>query len=337
MLEGATVLTACKVACSLSFLRSVSSYSPVSLCSCCLLVFTDVILTVFFSVLLVLDRWQIEMPSTGDTIALRSLIFISHTYGAVFLLTLPAVIVDTFIQSLQSQHTSHQQTPTLKDETKSTDKHEKKPFLGYHVVAYFCCLSLWTFGTLGIRWRWKLEEVCAVACLYSSNSLLACLPNIYSPTVRFLHPGWIIASLCIALAIILSIILSRKSTVMHLKSPDIDTVSYQNSCKVQVFAERDVELLQEADNRTEKVISLTLAEERQSVGAQSGNARVFPCLGADVMIGVVCVLALFVLPLNLSVNIHLISAVEKVLQWSIQYFGLLKNVTPYTDTDMDVI
>lgn len=340
-MEGATVLSLCKVAYSLPFLRSVPRYSPTSFCCCCLLLFTDVLLAVFLCVLLNLDRWQIVPASTGDTIALRVLLFISHTYGAVFLITLPAVFVDTFIQLLQSQHSNKHQNPNVKD----GDECEKKSFLGYHAVAYLCCLSLWTFGALNIRWRWKLEEVCTAACLYATESLLTCLPNVYSPSMRFLHPCWIMVLLFIALAIILSIfLLSRKATVRDFASPGVDTVLFQNSCKVQMFPNSAAELspgcvklekniAEEDSNRTEKVIPLTLAEERQSVGPQSGNDRVFPCPGADVMIGVVCVLAMFVLPLNLSVNIHLIGSVEKTLQWSVKYLGLLRSGMLYRDMD----
>lgn len=341
------MLSVCKVACSLPFLSSVSRHSPVSFCCCCLLVFTDVVLTVFLGVLLILDRWQIEAPSTGDAIALRCLLFISHMYAAVFLLTLPAVIIDTFVRLQQHRDTNDQQTPNHKDADKRTDKTEKKPFLEYHVVAYLGCLSLWIFGTLNIRWSWKLEEVWTAACLYSTDSLLTCLPNIYSPMMRFLNPCWVMASLFIAVAIILSIChLCAKPTIMQLKSPDVDTVSSLNSCEVQMFVTGDLELypggaksekviVQDGNNRPEKVIPLTLTEERPSAGPQSGNDLVFPCLGADVMIGVVCALAMFVLPLNLSVNIVLISSVEKILQWSMSYFGL-KNVMPYT-YDMDII
>lgn len=340
VLEGATVLSVCKVAFSLPFLRSVPSYSPVSFCCCCLLIFTDVLLTVFLCVLLNLERWQILAPSTGDSIALRSLIFIAHTYGVVFLLTLPAVIVDTFIRLLQSIDANRQ---TL--DAKDGEETERRTFLGYHAIAYLCCLSLWTFGALNIRWRWKLEEVCVAACLYASGSLFTCLPNFYSPTMRFLHPCWIMASLFIVLAIILSVfLLSRRATVMNHASPGVGDVSFQNSCKIQVFPNSDAELspgcaktekniAEEDGNRSEKVIPLTLAEERQSVGPQSGNDRVFPCPGADVMIGVVCVLAMFVLPLNVSVNVQLIGSVEKALQWSVKRSGLLRTVMPYKDME----
>jgi len=46
VLEGATVLCLCKLACSLLFLPSLAaSHSSVSFCCCCLLVFTDFLVT----------------------------------------------------------------------------------------------------------------------------------------------------------------------------------------------------------------------------------------------------------------------------------------------------
>lgn len=46
VLEGAAVLCACKLACSLLFLPSLAdSYSAVSFCCCCLLIFTDFLVT----------------------------------------------------------------------------------------------------------------------------------------------------------------------------------------------------------------------------------------------------------------------------------------------------
>ncbi|KAK7915871.1 hypothetical protein WMY93_011632 [Mugilogobius chulae] len=105
MLEGATVLSVCKLLCSLPFLRSVvlSCSSPVSFCCHCLLLFTDVVLTVFFCSLLILQHWQIVAPSTGDAIALRCLLFICHTYGAAFFLNLPVIVMDTLLQHLQQE------------------------------------------------------------------------------------------------------------------------------------------------------------------------------------------------------------------------------------------
>lgn len=46
VLESAVVLCSCKLACSLLFLPSLAaSYSPVSFCCCCLLIFTDFLVT----------------------------------------------------------------------------------------------------------------------------------------------------------------------------------------------------------------------------------------------------------------------------------------------------
>ncbi|XP_034074866.1 uncharacterized protein LOC117548041 isoform X2 [Gymnodraco acuticeps] len=96
VLEGATVLCVCKLACSLLFLPSLtSSYSPASFCCCCLLLFTDFLVTVFLSFLWIFESWVSELTLLGDVIALRFLIFLSETYGAVLLLITPLIAVES--------------------------------------------------------------------------------------------------------------------------------------------------------------------------------------------------------------------------------------------------
>ncbi|XP_072309077.1 uncharacterized protein [Eucyclogobius newberryi] len=327
VLEGAIVLSLCKLACSLPFLHSVvaSTSSPVSFCCHCLLVFTDVILTVFLSCLLILERWQTVAPSTGDTIALRCLLFLCHTYGVVLLLTFPDIILDTLIRHLHQHGTNKHQNTKQND----PDENDKRQSLRYHVVAYLCCLTLWIFGTLNIRLRWKLEEDWAVECLHT-KSLLTCLPNIYSPMVKLLPPFWGMASVYIAITTATSvcIIWSRPEKP---SSPEVD------NCTVRMFATKDVGLsLEYAEQNTEqkdqncreKVIRLTLTEERKAGRAQSGSG-----LGAAVMIGVVCVLVMFALPLHLAVNIHLFNAVEKIAERSMKRFGLSGSAAAHNPVD----
>ncbi|XP_033823154.1 uncharacterized protein LOC117371562 [Periophthalmus magnuspinnatus] len=330
VLEGATVLSICKLVCSLPFLRSVvtSSTSPISFCCYCLLVFTDVILTVFFSCLLILERWQIVASFTGDSITLGCLLFICHTYGAVFVLTFPEIIVDTLIRHLHQQDTNKQQNCKQNNAAESSDKNDKRSILQYHIAAYFCCLSIWIFGTLNIRFKQNLEEIWTAACLYSTKSLLTCLPNIVSPMMRVLPPCWAMALLFFAIAVAICTFLQCK-TPKETATPDADTSETQNTCTIQMCGKSDVGLSPEYTvkntehkdhNSTEKVIRLTLPEETK---AQSGSS-----LGTEVMIGVVCILAMFVLPLHLTVNIHLISVMEKTAERSMKYITMYN----YMDT-----
>lgn len=52
------------------------------------------------------------------------------------------------------------------------------------------------------------------------------------------------------------------------------------------------------------------------------------------MIGVVCVLAIFVFPLSFSINIYLISSIEKVLELSVKSLALSKSAISYNDMHM---
>ncbi|KAJ0068881.1 hypothetical protein NL108_014019 [Boleophthalmus pectinirostris] len=335
VLEGATVLSICKLVCSLPFVQSMvtSTTSPFSFCSICLLIFTDVILTVFFSCLLVLEHFQIIMPFTGDYIALRCLLFICHTYGTVFLLTLPEIIVDTFIRHLAEKETKEQQNSMQNNAAECSDKTGKKPTLLYYITAYIFCLSIWIFVALNTRLKFNLEEMWAEACLYTTKSLFTCLPNIHSPMMRVLPPYWIMVLLYFSIALaVCSFLLWRKYT--ELATPDVDTSEAQCTCTIQMYDKRDVGLSPECTvkntekqdhNSTEKVVHLELPEERK---VQNGSSP-----RTDLMIGVVCILAMFVLPLYFTVNIHLIILLDKTTERSIKYFGFSRCVTVHNHMD----
>ncbi|XP_056292942.1 uncharacterized protein LOC130208066 isoform X2 [Pseudoliparis swirei] len=219
VLEGATVLCLCKLACSLLFLPSLAaSHSSVSFCCCCLLVFTDFLVTAFLSFLCISDSWLTELTPLVDVVALRFLIFLSHTYGAVLLLTTPLIAVETLTALLGPNsvvaHRTASQTEgsdgqrcyvgevTVEEEEESKDKKTKEKVLSLHAVSYLCCLSVWVAVALNVRWRWKREEAWAVACLHSTNSLMRCLPNLFSPMSSTVNPCWGMAFLSLLLVLL---------------------------------------------------------------------------------------------------------------------------------------
>lgn len=382
VLEAATVLSVCKMLCSLPFLCSVSRCRPLSFCCCCLLLFTDVALTVFLGVLLVLDLWK-EGPSAGDIIALRSLLFVSHTYGVVFVLTLPALIVDSLVKLLQEENPPllreknllplgeknplpmGNKNPPLGDKNplpvggknllplgnKNPQLLAEESVLRYDVGAYLCCLFLWTFGSLSVRWRWRLEEVVTAACVFSTDSLLFCLPNVL--TLTFLRLGNVV--LLAVAALLGAFLLSRTWTTMLFKPHPGGAVVIPNCCEVKKFPKRNMKLseenrLQENNSETEKVIPLT--EQRWTEGGSSRRGGPCPraCPGgrasrrsgacpwsspwADVLIGGGCLLILLLLPLNLSVNVPLFVSVDKVLQHSLKDVRFSEDAPCH---DMDIV
>ncbi|KAG9352936.1 hypothetical protein JZ751_017512 [Albula glossodonta] len=93
VLASTVTLGVCKTTCDFLFLPAVQvSLSSVSFCCCCLLIFTDLTVTAF---LWLAEPWLPPFPVSNDIIALRFLLFLGHTYGAVLLLTIPLITMET--------------------------------------------------------------------------------------------------------------------------------------------------------------------------------------------------------------------------------------------------
>ncbi|XP_034551075.1 uncharacterized protein LOC117821116 [Notolabrus celidotus] len=395
VLEGAAVLCAFKLACSLFFLPSLAdSHSPVSFCCCCLLFFTDFLVAVFLTFLSVFEPWLTVQTSFGDLIALRFLLFLSHTYGMMLLLTAPLIAVETLTRLLWPPCTvAHRTEGQAADDglqcyvwektVEKEDTHKEKRFS--HVVSYLCCLSVWVVVAFNISWRWKREEMLASSCLHSTNSLMRCLPNLLSPMPSFVNPCWGMAFLSLLMLLLTtSISLDRRhgapacvgqekyrgksgigdssdrywqdfvlvpsaERVSPCKSEPgavqcVDPEKTESSCTVhRTYSWNSMQMSTshhgdfvlippdfisagkggQEYGRTKRGILLTFIEENhvdsehrsQFCRGQWG----FPCLGVDVMIGFVGVLSIFVLPLNLSVNILLIRTIETLLELCIKY------------------
>ncbi|XP_047438291.1 uncharacterized protein LOC125006370 isoform X2 [Mugil cephalus] len=401
VLEEAAVLCACKLVGSLLVLPSLAaSYSPVSFCSCCLLIFTDFLVTVFLSFLHIFESWLTELTPQGDAIALRFLLFLSRTYGAVLLLTTPLIAVETLIRVLwprvvitggtasQADGPDGQRCYVVEREEEEDGTHPEKDKRVSHVVSYLCCLSVWVVVALNVKWRWRMEEEWTAACLHTTNSLIKCLPNLFSPVPSAMNPCWGMAFLFFLLLLVSSSAgLQRRhkaaaqaeaeaapadkdaahskgeicyfqdlesllSAAFRHVNPGIsaselvqcvDPEKTESSCSVpsqyswnsvQMSACRhgDFGLVSpeclsgrrggQEHERTKRGIPLTFITE-EHVDSQyrsrcGWRQRGFPCQGAKVMIGFVCVLSIFVLPLNLSVNILLIRTLETMLEQCIE-------------------
>ncbi|XP_034440407.1 uncharacterized protein LOC117760996 isoform X2 [Hippoglossus hippoglossus] len=396
VLEGAVVLCVFKLACSLLFVPSLTaSYSPVSFCCCCLLVFTDFLAAVSLSFLCVFGSWVTAPTPPGDVIALRFLLFLSHTYGAVLLLTTPLIAVETLSRllwphSVVAAHRAKSQTvdddgehcytgEVAEEDWEDRSNPDKDEGLSC-VAGYLCCLSVWVVVALNVRWRWKLQDEWAAACLHTTNSLIRCLPNLFSPIPSAVSPCWAMAFLSLLL------LLLTTSTSLHMRrlasahiqthqtkrrlnnnsdscrqglvpvrsaptkpvncgmsvsesAQCVDPEKTESSCTVhrayswnieQMLAHHhgDIVLISPGClsaewgghelERTKRGVPLTFITEGHvdsQFRSQLGWRRWgFPCLWVNVMIGFVGVLSIFVLPLNLSVNIFLIRTIETLLE-----------------------
>ncbi|KAF6738818.1 hypothetical protein FQA47_017712 [Oryzias melastigma] len=152
VLDGALLLCACKLSCSLLFLPSLSaSYSPVSFCCCCLLIFTDFLVT------------ETQTVSWDER----------HCY-----------------LRLVRGHPEKESRILAEDSSYS------------HVAGFLCCLSVWVVVALTVRREWELEEVWTTACLYSTDSLVSCLPSLFSHMPSAMNPCWSTAFLCLLLLLL---------------------------------------------------------------------------------------------------------------------------------------
>lgn len=371
----------------------------------------------FLTFLCICETWLTELTPLGDVIALRFLLFLSHTYGVVLLLTTPLIAVETLARLLWPRsvvaHRAVIQTAgpdgqrccvgevmleevEEEEDGDSSDKDKEKRLS--HAVSYLCCLSVWVVVALNVRWRWKLEEVWAAACLHMTNSLVRCLPNLFSPVSSTVNPCWGMAFLSVLLLLLTS------STGLHRRlrasgkrkrhgvnnnsvgcgqdlapAPSaaskpanpgtsvselaqcVDPEKTESSCSIhracfwngaQMSARHhgDFVLIPpeclsaerggREHERTKRVIPLTFITE-DHVDSQYRSQRGwrrwgFPGPGANVMIGFVGVLSIFVLPLNLSVNILLIRTIESLLELCIQSLVSSANTsntrTPHNET-----
>lgn len=406
VLEGATVLCVCKLAGSLFFLPSVgASFSPVSFCCCCLLIFTDFLVTVYLGLFWISELWLTELTPVGDVIALRFLLFISHTYGAVLLLTTPLIAVETLVRLLwhqdisgraagsDGQRSDGEEVKAGKEEEEEEEGDADKERGLSHVVSYLCCLSVWVVVALNVRWRWKLEEVWAAACLHSTNSLIRCLPNMFSPMLSVVNPCWVMVFLYLLLLIVTTSTglhgRQRAAQTLETHSEKQTTSKYKDSqwpdpgpplsaASEPVSAGTSAPALAQSvdPGKTESSCSLhsayswnsmqmsarlhgdlglhspgCLSAERAGHEHQSTKTATpltfimeelvdsqygslcgwrqwgFPGLGVNVMTGCVCVLSIFVLPLNLSVNILLIRTIETLMELCVKTLVSVGNIS----------
>lgn len=349
----------------------------------------------FLSVLYIFESWLPQLSSLSDVIALRFLLFLSHTYGAVLLLITPVIAMGTVTRLLWAHTVNHRtvgeqgchgtvgqrcyvvEITIEQEEEEEVDRNEgsegDKGGRLSHVAGYLCCLSVWIVVGLNVRWQWKVEELWAAACLHTTNSLIRCLPNLFSPMHRTLDPCWGMAflSFLLFLTATTGLIHQAQMARTHRKkhgenhnsnsawqdpapklsgpskpmnpgtaeseaAPSVDPEKTESSCSVhRTFSRNGMQMsacqhgdfvlvppeclsAEKGGQRTTRGTPMAFITEvhtdSQFRGPHGWRQWGFPCLRVNVMIGCVAVLSIFVLPLNLSVNILLIRTIETFME-----------------------
>nr|XP_057910434.1 uncharacterized protein LOC131105932 [Doryrhamphus excisus]XP_057910435.1 uncharacterized protein LOC131105932 [Doryrhamphus excisus] len=306
MLDSMSVLCVFKLVCSLLFLPSLAnSRSPIGFCGCCILFFTDFLVTVYVSFLSLFESWLTELRLPLDIIALRFLLFLSHTYGAVLLLTMPLIAVETLTRLLwpESSASCKHRSEVASREEESEDEVEENEGWQSQAISYVCCLAVWVLVALSVQCRWRKEEVRLVACLRGSGSLMRCLPNLLSPVPSKMHLCWGMAFLYLLLLLLLTSSLHRwKRATTHSHDNSKLLESHQDDFPVVLACDCL------SDGRQKRAPLIFITEE--SYEKRRSGA---PHPEVNLTIAWLAVLAMFVLPLYLSVNILLLRSVEALL------------------------
>ncbi|KAJ8257652.1 hypothetical protein GJAV_G00188220 [Gymnothorax javanicus] len=221
VLETSLTLGFVKVVCSLLYFPCLrNSLNSVSFCCSCLLIFTDLAVTVFLTILWLAKPWQPQSFAPCNVIVPRLLLFLDHTYGAVMLLTTPLVAVDTACRlwwPLDSERWGEGGVdrgrgcydvgdpipPDIK-----LGQHQSTAVQGgsvLHLPGFLCCLLLWSLCGCSAEGAWRSEGGLLEACLQAGAPLTACLPDL--PTVALQTLGSLprtLASAALSLLLALS-------------------------------------------------------------------------------------------------------------------------------------
>ncbi|KAL6464964.1 hypothetical protein MHYP_G00272810 [Metynnis hypsauchen] len=205
VLEATISLCGGKLLCSLLYLPAFKdSMSSVSLCCSCLLLFTDLSITAFLAYLWCAAPRPISFHPSSDAIALRFMLFLGNTYGAVLMLTPLLVAVEVLVRLLWPQEVAA--TPnTCEESSQETRESELGPtvlvmdrdgeaweteapqnveegenrgkFLKFlKAVGFLGCLLLWGMSGTYAESSWRQDQPAVRECLDMGGSLSACLP-----------------------------------------------------------------------------------------------------------------------------------------------------------------
>ncbi|KAK2874841.1 hypothetical protein Q8A67_021994 [Cirrhinus molitorella] len=158
-------LCVCKLMSSALLCSSVVTHTitAVSLCCSCLLLFTDLAVTVFLLYVWLMESWLTPFYLSSDIIALRFLLFLCKAYGVVLLLMPPLITVELLVDLLHAQD----------GRTKRRDASESLS----SAIGYCGCLLAWSVSGIYSSHDWTLEQIAVETCREKGGHLLICLPD----------------------------------------------------------------------------------------------------------------------------------------------------------------
>ncbi|XP_067093835.1 uncharacterized protein si:ch211-193i15.1 [Osmerus mordax] len=216
-----------------------------SFCCCCLLIFTDIAVTIFLVVLWISKPWLPPLVVSADVIALRFLLFLSHTYGAVLGFTITLVAVETVMRlyfpkrfrglGLEGEEDEEEggEIPVGQKDATCLGCVAVKDQDLTHLPDFLCCLLVWVLSGLhGSLWSKTSEELLAEVCIQTTGSLPLCLPSLFTSLSGPREPCWcvVVLGLLIVLMVVQGLMLKVKQTTLV----DQPTVPPQESCSADM-------------------------------------------------------------------------------------------------------
>ncbi|XP_056324582.1 uncharacterized protein LOC130237615 isoform X1 [Danio aesculapii] len=347
VLDAALCVCVFRLTISLLLCPSILTHSitAVSLCCCCLVLFTDLVVTLFLLYMWLMEFWTIPFSVSSDIIGLRFLLFLCQAYAVVLLLTPPLMAVEMLIHMLQPQ------------------SHHKQCLS--RIIGFLGCFLAWMVSALYCSHDWTLERMSVEDCLKKDGWLVLCLP----------HSDDLYGAL-LALVVLFSLTGGLIKMKASRRQPEDDIKQMQTSltmvecdkaggsCGVHrvgfVYSELQW-LSPQNDMLSAEQTGLTdgyIQKQRQSAShraiAQSKSdlllevssllcktdqrisnfthcwlhERESPCLGPEVFTGLVCVALVCCFPTVVSSNVLLIFNLEKLVVYSLKLLSLSVNRVP---------
>ncbi|XP_043107389.1 uncharacterized protein LOC122353621 isoform X2 [Puntigrus tetrazona] len=194
----------CKLMSSMLLCPSVMTHTvtAVSLCCSCLLLFTDLVVTVFLLYVWFMESWLTPLHTSSDIIALRFLLFLCKAYGVVLLLMPPLIAVELLFDLLCPQG----------GQTKGRDASESLSSR----IGYLGCFLAWCVSGIYSSHDWMLEQISVEICLGKGGHLLSCL----SSAEEF---SWVLPSMVVLLSLTGSLGLFRTKASRRLPDSSKNT------------------------------------------------------------------------------------------------------------------
>ncbi|XP_051531771.1 uncharacterized protein LOC127427892 [Myxocyprinus asiaticus] len=204
VLDTTLFLCMCKLTCSAIFYPVVAqTITAVSLCCSCLLLFTDLAITLFLVYVRLAESWMTPSQVSSDVVALRFLLFLCQAYGFVLLLMPPLIAVELLVNLLhpQKERTEGKDTETeLAEGDTSRQRHQSESLS--RTMGFLGCLLAWSVSGICSSQNWMRGQLSVEACLEGGGCLVTCLPCVFNASSSGMDEiSWVLPAMVLMLSL----------------------------------------------------------------------------------------------------------------------------------------